>query len=717
MRIVAGAWAGHPLVSPGGRVRPTSEGVREVAVTLALDALLRSPPSERDGDSPPGVGPADGASSGAPTRRASPPSLRLADLFAGTGAVGLELLSRTEDPASGLPRSWRGATLDLVESDPSALHALKANARGLPAAGAVRDRIRVLEQDAIRWSEHPSHRPWDVALADPPWGSGKVERLLSGWRRRPFARVLVLEHAADHALPPELLGLRSLHRVVGDAVVSVFHAPETPPVTDRPRRRAGGAKRSLLLPLLLAGAAAGSGVALAGCGGDDELRAPAPAVQDESDALPGLEPSLLVAPVLYDLAPAVAAMERAVPRTFGSLEERHPHPTHDRVTVAFEVERSPFTWSMVGDTARITTTLRYRGRGWYDPPLAPEVSASCGTSDREDDRPRAVVTLASPLTVDASWRLRSRARLTTLVPASDSEEDACTVTVFGIDVTDRVLEAARGFLEGHLHRVDDEVAGVDLKSRLQGVWDRLLEPHELTDEVWLQILPTTVSLGAIEGVGGQVRLGLGLGATPRIVLGPRPSAEALVLPELGRGTPQEGLRILLEGRANYREAGERITKELEGAHREWGGRTLHFREATLRGIGGGKVALGVRFDGDATGEIFLVGTPALDPDTRVITVPDLDFDLETENLLARSAAWIVRPELRRVLRAAARIPVDDLLDFGKEQLHRGLNRELSDEVRMEGEVLGAELLAVRATVDHLQVHAAAEARATLVVSH
>ena len=459
------------------------------------------------------------------------------------------------------------------------------------------------------------------------------------------------------------------------------------------------------------------GLAATACGETQELRAPAPEIRGESDPLPALEPSLLVAPVLYDLAPAVEALEREVPRTFGSLDERREHPSNDRITVAVEVERSPFAWSMEGDTARLSATLRYRVRAWYDAPLVPEVSASCGTSDTEDDRPRATVTLTSPLTVDASWRLRSEARLATLEPASDEDEDACTVTLVGIDVTDRVMAAAEGFIEDHLHRVDQEVAEVDLKSRLQDVWERLLEPHELTDDVWLQILPTSVALGEIQGDGDRVRLGLALGTTPQIRLGPRPEWKVTSLPELGEGIPGDGLRILLEARADYPEAGERITEELGGTSREFSGRTLRFLEASLQGIGEGKVALGIRFDGDARGKIFLVGTPELDLDAGMITVPDLDFDLETENLLARSAAWIARPQLRSILREAVRIPVTDLLGFGEEQLHRGLNRELSDEATLEGEVLSTELLGVRATVEHLEVHAAATARTILSVSH
>ncbi len=226
MRIVGGAWAGRPLTSPGGRIRPTAEAVRTVAAELAVEVLTTLQP---DPESPRGP--------------------RLADLFAGTGAVGLELLSRVLAGGPDRPRDWRRARLDLVESDPSALHALKANARALAAAGGKRrgaaPPIRVLDRDAIAWVEDPRHRPWDLAFADPPWGSGKVERFLRGWEERPFARALLLEHAADHALPPEALRVRASHRRVGDASLSLFLAPRVPhPPHDGGGRSGRGGRRA-----------------------------------------------------------------------------------------------------------------------------------------------------------------------------------------------------------------------------------------------------------------------------------------------------------------------------------------------------------------------------------------------------------------------------------------------------------------------------------------
>ena len=153
MRIVGGKFAGRDLTSPGKtRVRPTSEHVR----AALLDALR---------------GDVDGA--------------RVLDLFSGTGALGLEALSR-------------GAKyVDFVEMNNAALHSLKANV----AKFRIKERTRIFVKDAIHFADAlPSDR-YDICFADPPYESKQLDWLIRIWQERRFSRVLAVEHAASHVLP------------------------------------------------------------------------------------------------------------------------------------------------------------------------------------------------------------------------------------------------------------------------------------------------------------------------------------------------------------------------------------------------------------------------------------------------------------------------------------------------------------------------------------
>jgi 16S rRNA (guanine966-N2)-methyltransferase len=153
VRIVAGRFAGRDLTSPSDfRVRPTAEEVR----AGLLDAL-------------------SGDVAGA----------RVLDLFAGTGAVGLEAVSRGARNA------------DFVEFRPASLHALKANV----AALGLRRQTRVFKRDAVPYAEALGTDSYDIAFADPPYGSRILDRVLQAWRQRGFAPVFAVEHDPAHDLP------------------------------------------------------------------------------------------------------------------------------------------------------------------------------------------------------------------------------------------------------------------------------------------------------------------------------------------------------------------------------------------------------------------------------------------------------------------------------------------------------------------------------------
>ena len=171
MRIVGGRFRGRDLVSPDDfRVRPTAEAVRaDLLEALAVE-----------------IGGA-----------------RVLDLFAGTGALGLEALSR------GARRA------DFVEFRPASLHALKANV----AALGLRQETRIFKRDAVAFAEALGADGYDVAFADPPYGSKILDRVVEAWHRCPFARVFAVEHDPAHDLPA---GARRL--AFPEAAVTIYRS-------------------------------------------------------------------------------------------------------------------------------------------------------------------------------------------------------------------------------------------------------------------------------------------------------------------------------------------------------------------------------------------------------------------------------------------------------------------------------------------------------------
>jgi hypothetical protein len=187
------------------------------------------------------------------------------------------------------------------------------------------------------------------------------------------------------------------------------------------------------------------------------------------------------------------------------------------------------------------------------------------------------------------------------------------------------------------------------------------------------------------------------------------------LPPLDTGTVADGLHILVEGVIDYDVASGFLREQLMGREFSGAGQVIRIRDVALSGIGAGKLALRVAFEGSTRGVIYFVGTPQFDPATRQVHVPDLDFDVASESIRIKGLAWLARDQAVQFLRERARFPIGDPVRLGYRYLTEGLNRNLSDDVRLSGEVLSVAPLDVHATKRVLYVRAIAEATARLTI--
>ncbi len=451
---------------------------------------------------------------------------------------------------------------------------------------------------------------------------------------------------------------------------------------------------------------------LAACDRKLDVDAPAPAMMADVDTLPTLPTSTLDIPLTYDLTPIVRALENAVPRTFGDIDERR-QLANKRMQIAFEATRDPFSVSLDGQTARINAVVHYKGRGFYNPRVGPNISSSCGISD---ERPRARRSITSDLRITEEWKLRGRTRVASVAPYSDERRDQCRVTAFRIDVTERVINATREQLEKQRPMIDRRIASLDIRSRFENWWHLLEQPIQLTDSVWLLIRPSAVRMGQMAGAKRTLATSLGFSASPVVVVGTKPVVQPSPLPPLKSAAVGDGLHIMLEGVVNYDLASDVLRRHLKGRQVERAGRTLQVKDVRLFGIGGGKLALELRFGGDVTGHVYFVGTPRYDAGTNELFVPDLDYDVGSSSVLVSGVEWLKHDDVRDFFRQQARWSIGDVMRTGEEQLEKGLNRELARGVRLEADVKQVQGLSVHARRTAIRLRAQADANARLTVN-
>ena len=185
MRVIAGALGGRRLVAPRGLLtRPTSDRVREALFSILGDVR----------------------------------GARVLDLYAGTGALGLEALSRGAERAV------------FVESGRAALAALRENVRALAPAGA--EIVSTTVERAIGPPPTVSG-PFDLLFADPPYAASATalariaSAAASGTLLAPDVRVVV-EHASRDSLETPVGWTLTVTRAYGDTALSIYHLGRVP---------------------------------------------------------------------------------------------------------------------------------------------------------------------------------------------------------------------------------------------------------------------------------------------------------------------------------------------------------------------------------------------------------------------------------------------------------------------------------------------------------
>jgi len=423
----------------------------------------------------------------------------------------------------------------------------------------------------------------------------------------------------------------------------------------------------------------------AACG--TKVDVPAPDLAVTSRPLPEPAASVVRIPITLALDSVARKAERLVPRGQDNEAEWHrlgEFPVVGTVYLKKRCERDPLRMSLSGDRAEVSAHVRYRARvaervcvpvaGCRWVPLA-----GCGHDG-------AMATLDVGLRTDVSWT-KEWSVVPSTRPRAVRAGVRCRLTRANIDVTERVQNEVQKQLDRAAPQLDAEIReAVDLRRRVEEVWDDVQKPIRAADSVYLLLRPDSVAVEPPKASGAKLSTVVSVRVRPRVVIGPRPEVRALPLPELRRALPgREGFRIALTAELPYSVANQLLKEAVVGRELTFRDHTVRVRAAWLYGSGDG-VVVGVRVAGDARGTLYFVGRPVYDPVTRTVSVPDLDFSVEARTLLRNAAGWLLHERLRDDLRQAARFPVGERIDEVRGDVDRALDRQLSRAVRMSGGV-------------------------------
>jgi hypothetical protein len=422
---------------------------------------------------------------------------------------------------------------------------------------------------------------------------------------------------------------------------------------------------------------------------------------------PALEASVVNLEVRLSAEGLATAIDEGFPHVAAREDDWNDAATlGDRVDIRFlyRIVRGSFRYRMDHDHFAVWfDQVRYRvwarkaeGEG--------VVEGRCGHGD--DPPKRLNLTAHSALSWSDRWRLQSQTTFDDPVFV-----EPCRLAGLDVDATPFLRAVLQPRLTALGHTIDRIVRErTEAKKRAETVWQKLQEPFELAADQWLMFHPREARVSPITSNGTLVvQTSINLMMQPRIVNGRKPSEEPIPLPKLQLSPlPLEGFHLALPITIDYGKINSRLEQEMVGQElRTPLGDTVKVEGVQLYGSGD-RLILAVRVSGGVNGTLYTTGTPVFDERRGVLRFTDLDFTVDTRNVLLRSANWMFHENVLSSLRSEAFIDLSNQLQTVRSRLAAALTRELAPDARLEGEVLTLRPRGIYPTAGGVEVHLVAE---------
>jgi hypothetical protein len=332
------------------------------------------------------------------------------------------------------------------------------------------------------------------------------------------------------------------------------------------------------------------------------------------------------------------------------------------------------------------------------------VEGRCGHGN--DPPKRLNLAARSALSWSDRWRVRSR---TTFEEAVFVEP--CLLTGLDVDATPVLKSLLQTRLAALAQSIDRIVRErTEAKQRAEVVWQKLQEPVEFAPGQWLEFHPRDARVSPITSNGTLVLLtSVNLVMEPRILRGSKPDQVFIPLPPLKLAPlALEGFHLALPISVDYERINQRLEQEMVGQQFQTPlGDTVKVEGVQLYGSGD-RLMLALRVSGGVNGTLYATGTPVFEEGMGMLKFVDLDFTMDTRNVLMRSADWMFHQNILGALRSHAYIDLSGQLQTLRSRLETALTRDLGPNARLEGEVMTLRPRGVYPTAGGVEVHVIAE---------
>ncbi|HEU4902530.1 MAG TPA: DUF4403 family protein, partial [Flavisolibacter sp.] len=408
-------------------------------------------------------------------------------------------------------------------------------------------------------------------------------------------------------------------------------------------------------------------------------------------------------PIQINLKPIYALAERNVDTVFTSPNYPEGWVQADCATrFKYRFRRSPLRMTMNGTTLDLSFTGFYQisgstrfctGGGTVLSPLTP--SCTCGFAEGER---KVAIGFTSTFHLQPNYVLQTK-----IIRKEPVAQDKCEVCFWGQDVTKDVLDGLKKELDVSKKAMEDSFSIINLKPYMQQAWNLLNDVYSVPGIGTFRLHPKSLRMQNLTASNDLLNMNIGITASP-VVSFEKAAPATTAVPDLAAAGNAGGFSIFLEAALQYDSLSRVVNGYMAGKRFDLSeglfAKHIVVNNVTLAGNELGNMLIKVDFTGSFNGTAFFNGKPAYNAATKTLEVQDLDYDLETKNLLLKTAKWLFNGKIQSELKKASSINLGSYFDTAQKSLNAYLNKEWTKGIKGSGSVNDLRLVSAQALPQH-----------------
>ncbi len=286
------------------------------------------------------------------------------------------------------------------------------------------------------------------------------------------------------------------------------------------------------------------------------------------------------------------------------------------------------------------------------------------------------IRFVSKVHMTPDWQVVS----TTQVESYDwISEPSVKVAGLSIPIKSMVSRLLNKNFEKITKAIDEQVSkNIELKKYVQEAWDLARQPVLLSEDynTWLVVVPTSVVMTPLVASNKLLRTTIGLkGYTQTVTSATKPEVtSSSKLPDLQIvDQVPENFRVGLISAVTYQDAARLASQKLVGETFSFSGDRYSVQITGIHMYGQeDMLIIKAGLKGSINGDIYLRGIPHYDPQTRMLSLKHLDYDLDTRSVMFRTASWLLQSTFSRMLEKKMIFPVGDQIEEARKTIQQAL---------------------------------------------